>query len=123
MDKWTESNLEALKNTIGNVDLTDSEKGTLEWLSGFEKETVKNICSMIQKARKAKPIQQKPEKKEVWIVTAYFTEDSGYPDSEEFTADSYTEAEKVKRQILDEYDPDCIESVTISDDPEIRDFL
>ena len=123
MDEWGEINLEKLKNVIGDVDLTDSEKKTLEWLSGWEKETIEDLVSIIQKARETQPIKPTTEKREVWIVTVYFTEESGLPMSEEYTADSYADIARVKEQIREDYDPEEIESIVVSDDPEIREFF
>lgn len=122
MEAWKEINLEKLKNVIGDVDLTDSERKTLEWLSGWEKSTIRDLVSIIQKARETKPIKPSIEKREVWIVTVFFTEESGLPVSEEYTADSYGEIEKVKKQIRRDYSPEEIESIVVSDDPEVREF-
>lgn len=123
MGAWEEINLEKLKNVIGDVDLTKSEIKTLEWLSGWEKETIRDIVSIIEKARKTTPIKPTTEKREVWIVTVFFTEESGLPVSEEYTADSYGDIEKVKKQIRRDYSPEEIESIVVSDDPEIREFF
>lgn len=123
MGAWEEINLEKLKNVIGDADLTKSEIKTLEWLSGWEKETIRDIVSIIQKARETKPIKPTTEKREVWIVTVYFTEESGLPVSEEYTTDSYGDIEKVKKQIRRDYSPEEIESIVVSDDPEIREFF
>lgn len=122
MEAWKEINLEKLKNVIGDVDLTDSERKTLEWLSGWERSTIRDLVSIIQKARETKPIKPSIEKREVWIVTVFFTEESGLPVSEEYTADSYGEIEKVKKQIRRDYSPEEIESIVVSDDPEVREF-
>ena len=122
MEAWKEINLEKLKNVIGDADLTKSEIKTLEWLSGWERSTVDSIVSIIQKARETKPIKPTTEKREVWIVTVFFTEESGLPVSEEYTADSYGEIEKVKKQIRRDYSPEEIESIVVSDDPEVREF-
>ena len=123
MEAWKEINLEKLKNVIGDADLTKSEIKTLEWLSGWEKETIRDIVSIIEKARKTTPIKPTTEKREVWIVTVFFTEESGFPVSEEYTADSYGDIEKVKKQIRRDYSPEEIESIIVSDDPEIREFF
>lgn len=123
MEAWKEINLEKLKNVIGDVDLTDSERKTLEWLSGWERSTIRDLVSIIQKARETKPIKPSIEKREVWIVTVFFTEESGLTGSEEYTADSYREIEKVKKQIRRDYSPEEIESIVVSDDPEIREFF
>lgn len=122
MDAWKEINLEKLTNVIGDVDLTDSERKTLEWLSGWETETIRDLVSIIQKARTTKPIKPTIEKREVWIVTVFFTEESGLV-SEEYTANSYGDIERVKREIRKDYDPEEIESIIVSDDPEIREFF
>lgn len=122
MDAWKEINLEKLTNVIGDVDLTDSERKTLEWLSGWETETIRDLVSIIQKARTTKPIKPTIEKREVWIVTVFFTEESGLI-SEEYTANSYGDIERVKREIRKDYDPEEIESIIVSDDPEIREFF
>ena len=122
MEAWKEINLEKLKNVIGDVDLTDSERKTLEWLSGWERSTIRDLVSIIQKARETKPIKPSIEKREVWIVTVFFTEESGLPVSEEYTADSYGDIEKVKKQIRRDYSPEEIESIVVSDDPEVREF-
>ena len=122
MDAWKEINLEKLTNVIGDVDLTDSERKTLEWLSGWETETIRDLVSIIQKARTTKPIKPTIEKREVWIVTVFFTEESGLV-SEEYTANSDGDIERVKREIRKDYDPEEIESIIVSDDPEIREFF
>ena len=122
MEAWKEINLEKLTNVIGDVDLTDSERKTLEWLSGWETETIRDLVSIIQKARTTKPIKPTIEKREVWIVTVFFTEESGLV-SEEYTANSYGDIERVKREIRKDYDPEEIESIIVSDDPEIREFF
>jgi len=123
MEGWKEINLEKLKNVIGDADLTKSEEKTLEWLSGWEREVVRDIVSIIQKARGTEPIIPKTEKREVWIVTVYFTEESGLPVSEEYIANSYADIEKVKKEIRESYEPDEIENIYVSDDPEIREFF
>ena len=51
MEIWREKNLVLLKNAIGNVELTESEKQTLEWLSGLESVTIENLVSIIRKAK------------------------------------------------------------------------
>ena len=53
MEIWREKNLVLLKNAIGNIELTDAERITLEWLSGCERATVENLVSIIQKTRGA----------------------------------------------------------------------
>ena len=51
MEIWREKNLVLLKNAIGNIELTDAEQNTLEWLSGCERATVENLVSIIRKAK------------------------------------------------------------------------
>ncbi|WP_160665056.1 hypothetical protein [Colidextribacter sp. OB.20] len=45
--------LEFLTDAIAGIDLTQGEKRTLEWVAGWEKSTVKNIASIIIKAKAA----------------------------------------------------------------------
>lgn len=123
MDAWEKIHFEKLKNVIGDADLTKTEVKTLEWLSGLDDFTVNSVVSIIQKARETKPIRPMTEKRPVWIVTVFFTEESGLPVSEEYTADSYGDIEKVKREIRSDYSPEEIESIIVSDEPEIREFF
>ena len=59
------------------------------------------------------------EKRLVYIVTAWFKDDSYSSPSEEFVAETYEEAERLRDELLldDEY-----EDVWISDEPEEREM-
>lgn len=46
-------NMGHLQLATGGVELTDAERKSLEWLSGWEDSTVKNVCTIIYKARNA----------------------------------------------------------------------
>lgn len=46
-----EKNLKNLLKTVGKVSLTEDEMHSLKWLSGWEIETVNNICSVIEKVK------------------------------------------------------------------------
>lgn len=46
-----EKNLNKLIEIIGNVDITDSEMQSLEWLSGWEVSTINNICNVLEKMK------------------------------------------------------------------------
>lgn len=48
-----EKNLKILLETIGNIELTPSERRSIEWLAGWESETINNICQVINKTKKA----------------------------------------------------------------------
>jgi DNA-binding CsgD family transcriptional regulator len=48
---YKEKNMDLLLNALGNIDLTDAEKRSLEWLAGWEAETIQNICSAIEKTK------------------------------------------------------------------------
>ncbi|MBA2695071.1 MAG: hypothetical protein H0U62_04325 [Actinobacteria bacterium] len=43
--------LAILLDAVGHVRITDAEQASLEWLSGFEVATVKNIAAVIRRAR------------------------------------------------------------------------
>lgn len=63
------------------------------------------------------------EKREVWVVTVFFSEESGLPVSEEYFADNQEEIENVIRQIRSDYEPGEIEEILVSDIPEVREIL
>ena len=46
-----EKNLQLLLKAIGDVELTEDEKRSIEWLAGREFQTVENICSVIEKVK------------------------------------------------------------------------
>ena len=46
-------NLERLQLAAGGVELTPAEARTLEWIAGWEDNTVINLCSIVYKARAA----------------------------------------------------------------------
>ena len=52
MGKMNEINKNKLKNTLEGIELTEGEKKTIEWLASWETETIDNICSIIEKAKK-----------------------------------------------------------------------
>lgn len=63
------------------------------------------------------------EKRKVYVVTVYFTEESNFNEvSEEYFADKYDEIEDVKSQIRSDYEDWEIDSIIVSDEPEIREF-
>ena len=43
--------LAILLDAVGWIRITDAEQASLEWLSGFEVATVKNIAAVIRRAR------------------------------------------------------------------------
>lgn len=45
-------NMEMLLNTLGNIEITEGEQRTLEWLSGWETSSIENICNLINKTKK-----------------------------------------------------------------------
>jgi hypothetical protein len=49
--KSQEKNLEKLLKSIGNVEITDNEMKSLEWLSGWEISTIDNICNVLEKMK------------------------------------------------------------------------
>lgn len=61
------------------------------------------------------------KKKLVYVLTAFFTEESGLEGSEEYYADSYQDIEKVKQQIYEDY-PDEIDQIVVSDGMQEREF-
>lgn len=61
------------------------------------------------------------KKKLVYVLTAFFTEESGLEGSEEYYADSYQDIEKVKQQIYEDY-PDEIDQIVVSDGMQGREF-
>ena len=63
------------------------------------------------------------EKRKVYVVTVYFTEESNFDEvSEEYFADKYDEIEDIKSQIRSDYEDWEIDSIIVSDEPEIREF-
>lgn len=63
------------------------------------------------------------EKRKVYVVTVYFTEESNFDEvSEEYFADKYDEIEDIKSQIQRDYEDWEIDSIIVSDEPEIREF-
>lgn len=46
-------NMEHLRLATGGAELTDAESRTLEWIAGWEDSTVKNVCTILYKARNA----------------------------------------------------------------------
>ncbi len=42
-----------LLDAVGYVHITDAERASLEWLAGFEAQTVANIAAVIRRARGA----------------------------------------------------------------------
>lgn len=63
------------------------------------------------------------EKRKVYVVTVYFTEESNFDEvSEEYFADKYDEIEDIKSQIQSDYEDWEIDSIIVSDEPEIREF-
>lgn len=47
-----ERNMDLLLKTLGEVELSNAEKRSLEWLAGWETESIQNICSAIEKTKK-----------------------------------------------------------------------
>lgn len=58
MEAWKENNLKKLMDAVGEVELTDEERKTLEWLSGMEFKSIHNIVSIIRKVRESKITDQ-----------------------------------------------------------------
>lgn len=48
-----EQRLQKLRNAVSDIELSEEEKRTLEWLSGWEDSTVNNIVSIIEKVSKS----------------------------------------------------------------------
>ena len=48
-----EQNMQKLRTLFRGVRITDEERRTLEWLSGWEQSTVDNLCSVIEKKLRA----------------------------------------------------------------------
>lgn len=46
------SKLQNLINVLGEIEISDSEMKTLEWLSTWEKTTVLNLINLIEKTKK-----------------------------------------------------------------------
>lgn len=59
------------------------------------------------------------EKKRVYVITAFFADDSYSSPSEEFFADTLTAAERRKKELQQDSD---YEDVVISDEPEEREI-
>lgn len=114
--------IEQLRNVIGDVQLTKSEEGTLNWLASFE-DVNADIISIIRKSKKTKEIVPVTEKREVWVITVFFTEESGIRNYDEYTANSYDDIPKVINQIHQDYDPEDIEEIIVGDEPEIMEFF
>ena len=52
MKPYQENNFQKLLKAIGQeVALTEKEKRSLEWLAGWEAETVENFCSVLNKIK------------------------------------------------------------------------
>jgi hypothetical protein len=49
--KMQEDNLKKIMMAMGNVEITEEEKKTLEWLSKWDPPTVNNICSIMEKMK------------------------------------------------------------------------
>ena len=63
------------------------------------------------------------EKRKVYVVKVYFTEEANFDEvSEEYFADKYDEIEDIKSQIRRDYEDWEIDSIDVSDEPEIREF-
>jgi len=55
-----EQQLRQLQDAIGNIELTPAERRSIEWLAGWESETVENICRIIAKIKKEHPREEMP---------------------------------------------------------------
>ena len=63
------------------------------------------------------------EKRKVYVVKVYFTEEANFDEvSEEYFANKYDEIEDIKSQIRRDYEDWEIDSIDVSDEPEIREF-
>ena len=63
------------------------------------------------------------EKRKVYVVKVYFTEEANFDEvSEEYYTDKYDEIEDIKSQIRSDYEDWEIDSIDVSDEPEIREF-
>ncbi|MFW6009399.1 MAG: DNA ligase [archaeon] len=47
-----ESRLKKLKRELEDIKLSNAEEKTLEWLAGWEQETIDNLLSMFKKLKK-----------------------------------------------------------------------
>ena len=52
--------LAVLLDAVGDLPLSDAERRTLYWLSGWEQDTVENIAAVIRRARAADPGGERP---------------------------------------------------------------
>jgi hypothetical protein len=51
MEEWEKRNFDRLTEAIGEVELTERENRTLQWLSGCENSSIDNIISIFRKIR------------------------------------------------------------------------
>lgn len=49
-----EQNLKELLEAIGDIEITPEERQSIGWLSGWSRETINNICSVIEKTKQRK---------------------------------------------------------------------
>ena len=57
---YSRDRLAVLLDAVGDLPLSDAERRTLYWLSGWEQDTVENIAAVIRRARAADPGGERP---------------------------------------------------------------
>ncbi|HEX2301419.1 MAG TPA: hypothetical protein VHH34_23455 [Pseudonocardiaceae bacterium] len=48
---WQRDRLALLLDAVGDVPISDAERRTLAWLSGWERDTVENVAALISRAQ------------------------------------------------------------------------
>ena len=48
---WQAAQLRTLLDAVGDLDLSDGELGSLEWLSGWERHIVQGMAALLRRAR------------------------------------------------------------------------
>lgn len=50
-EQWQAGQLAVLLDAVSDLPISPSERNTLAWLSGWERDTVENIAAMLTRAR------------------------------------------------------------------------
>lgn len=108
-----------LESVIGKVDLTKGERATLKWISEQEDFIVSNLISIIRQARKTEEVAPMWIEEIVYTVRVYFKDGT----SDDYFTECYDEIPTIKKRIWSEYDPDEIEEIVSSEEPELHSFL
>ena len=61
-------------------------------------------------------------RKLVYVISVFFTEDSGLEGNDTYFADSLADIDRVKAQIYEDYNDWEISEIIVSDEPEEREF-